>query len=213
MFPKWDLENGPLPVRVDVPKRIAESLLIDVWSAVQTIHQTVRIATLTIPCGYLGWSEEWEEMVLPRSKPELRRHAQRWAQFLLLGHLLIVIVSMVFFQCWLLPFMLSVGPFIGGILFSSCNATQHVNLPGNIPDFRASCRTFHLNRVVRTLYWHMNYHTEHHMYPAVPCYHLEALHEVIRHDLPKATDGIVETWRDIAAGAPSRRDFKFHFSS
>ncbi|MGQ9815790.1 MAG: fatty acid desaturase [Candidatus Roseilinea sp.] len=30
----------------------------------------------------------------------------------------------------------------------------------------------------------MNYHIEHHMYAAVPCYNLAKLHEVIRHDLP-----------------------------
>jgi fatty acid desaturase len=44
----------------------------------------------------------------------------------------------------------------------------------------------------------MNWHTEHHMYSAVPCYNLSKLHDVIRHDLPPAPVGIIETWKAIS---------------
>ena len=61
-----------------------------------------------------------------------------------------------------------------------------------VPDFRLSTRTFYINdpkrsalnplswpfRLVRFWYWHMNFHIEHHMYAAVPCYNLEKLHNV-----------------------------------
>ena len=39
-----------------------------------------------------------------------------------------------------------------------------------VPDFRLCYRRFLVNPVVRFLYWHMNFHIEHHMYAAVPCY-------------------------------------------
>ncbi len=52
---------------------------------------------------------------------------------------------------------------------------------------------------MRFLYWHMNFHIEHHMYAAVPCYHLGRLHRLVRHDLPHCPRGLVETWRQIAA--------------
>jgi fatty acid desaturase len=45
----------------------------------------------------------------------------------------------------------------------------------------------------------MNFHTEHHMYAAVPCYRLGKLHHLIRHDLPPTPHGIAAVWRDIAA--------------
>jgi len=45
----------------------------------------------------------------------------------------------------------------------------------------------------------MNFHIEHHMYAAVPCYRLGALHRAIRHDLPPCPHGLVDTWREIAA--------------
>jgi fatty acid desaturase len=45
----------------------------------------------------------------------------------------------------------------------------------------------------------MNFHTEHHMYAAVPCYKLGKLHKLIKHDLPPCPRGIINTWREIAA--------------
>ena len=44
----------------------------------------------------------------------------------------------------------------------------------------------------------VNYHTEHHMYATVPCYHLAGLHAAIKHDLPPTPDGILAVWRVIA---------------
>jgi fatty acid desaturase len=43
----------------------------------------------------------------------------------------------------------------------------------------------------------MNYHTEHHMYAAVPCYNLKKLHRLIKADLPECPHGLVATWRQI----------------
>ena len=45
----------------------------------------------------------------------------------------------------------------------------------------------------------MNYHIEHHMYAAVPCYNLAKLHQAILHDLPPCPHGIGATWKEIAA--------------
>ena len=46
----------------------------------------------------------------------------------------------------------------------------------------------------RFLYLDMNYHVEHHMFPMVPYYHLSALHEVIKHDLPAPSPSIPARW-------------------
>ncbi|MEM7029941.1 MAG: fatty acid desaturase, partial [Chloroflexota bacterium] len=78
-----------------------------------------------------------------------------------------------------------------------CNNTQHVGLQDDVADFRLCTRTIILNPVVRFLYWHMNYHIEHHMYASVPCYNLHKLHELIKHDLPPAPVGLYATWMHI----------------
>jgi fatty acid desaturase len=70
-------------------------------------------------------------------------------------------------------------------------------LQDKTPDFRLLCRTIYLNPFVRFIYWHMNYHTEHHRYAAVPCYNLAKLHEAIKDDLPPCPRGLYATWKGI----------------
>jgi fatty acid desaturase len=64
-----------------------------------------------------------------------------------------------------------------------------------VPDFRL-CRHDYFESL-RFLYWHMNYHIEHHMYAAVPCYHLGKLHKAIEKDLPPSPVGLYAAWREI----------------
>jgi len=45
----------------------------------------------------------------------------------------------------------------------------------------------------------MQYHIEHHMYAAVPCYHLPGLRKAIEHELPPAPRGLRATWKEILA--------------
>jgi fatty acid desaturase len=140
---------------------------------------------------------EWERALFPAGGPE-RREARRWAWILLTGHLAIITVSL-YLHLWLLPVLVTLGPFYGACLHAACNATQHVGLQDDVSDFRLCCRTFTVNPVVQFLYWHMNFHIEHHMYAAVPCYRLGRLHRLIQADLPPSPDGLIATWREIAA--------------
>ena len=100
---------------------------------------------------------------------------------------------------WQLPILVTLGSFYGGWLFYLCNNTQHIGLTDSINYFRLCTRTILLNPLVRFLYWHMNFHIEHHMYAAVPCYRLGRLHKAIAHDLPPSPSGLVATWREIIA--------------
>jgi fatty acid desaturase len=98
---------------------------------------------------------------------------------------------------WLVPILTTFGVFYGGWLRFLCNNTQHAGLQDDVPDFRLCTRTVLLGPLTRFLYWHMNYHIEHHMYAAVPCYNLGRLHRAIRHDLPKSPQGLWAAWRQI----------------
>lgn len=140
----------------------------------------------------------WELICFPPEQPKLRRVPIIWARVVLFGHLIIAAVSL-YFGLWMIPVLLSLTPMYGGWLFFLCNNTQHIGLQDNVPDFRLCCRTVILNPVVSFLFWRMNYHMEHHMFAAVPCYNLKALHAAIRHDVPPAPNGLVESWRHIIA--------------
>ncbi len=194
LHPPDDLEVV-LPIRLMV-KHFFMQGFVNVMGLKHAIRNTWRIAR-----GRL--QGEWELTLFPEDSPK-RAKPVNWARTLLIGHGVIVVGSVVLGFAhspvwWLVPVLVTFGPFIGNWLFFLCNNTQHIGLQDNVADFRLCCRTFLLNPVFQFLYWHMNYHTEHHMYPTVPCYRLGKLHRLIRHDLPPCPRGLVTTWREIAA--------------
>jgi len=140
---------------------------------------------------------EWEQKLFPAGSAE-RKAAVGWARTMLAGHTLIIAFSL-YFHLWLLPLLTTFNGFYGSWLHRLCNETQHIGLQDDVPDFRLCCRTFTLNPFVQFIYWHMNYHIEHHMFAAVPCYRLGRLHRAIEHDLPPSPHGIIATWQEINA--------------
>ena len=74
---------------------------------------------------------------------------------------------------------------------------QHGGLADNVIDHRLNSRTVCMNPVSRFIYWNMNYHVEHHMFPMVPYHALPALHQKIRHDLPAASPSIAAGMREM----------------
>jgi len=75
--------------------------------------------------------------------------------------------------------------------------TQHAGLAENVLDHRLNCRTVYMNPLNRFLYWNMNYHVEHHMFPLVPYHWLPRLHEAVKDDCPTPYTGLLIAWREI----------------
>jgi fatty acid desaturase len=140
--------------------------------------------------------DRWTAQLFPSDDPAARRKLVNWARVLLVGHGLVATVSLAV-GWWMVPVVITLAPAYGKWLHLLCNETQHAGLPGDTPDFRLCCRTVLLNPFVEFLYWHMNYHTEHHMYAAVPCYNLPKLHRAIAADLPPCSRGLIAVWRQI----------------
>ena len=73
---------------------------------------------------------------------------------------------------------------------------QHCGLAENVLDHRLNSRTVLINPVSRWIYWNMNYHVEHHMFPMVPFHALPQLHELIKHDLPAPNTSFLDAYRE-----------------
>jgi len=98
----------------------------------------------------------------------------------------------------ILPVMLIGGPRIYGVFMEMVyGLTQHTGLGENVLDHRLNTRTVYMNRVNRFLYWNMNYHVEHHMFPMTPYHRLPDLHEEIKHDLAPAYSSIWAAWKEM----------------
>ena len=140
----------------------------------------------------------WERTLFPERDKVGLRLLKRWARIVLLGHLVIVAASIASGH-WLFAVVVSFARFYGGGFQWLINITQHIGLQDNVSDFRLCCRTIELNPFVRFLYFQMNYHTEHHMYAAVPCYNLRELHRTIARQMPITVQGLIPAWREILA--------------
>jgi len=98
----------------------------------------------------------------------------------------------------ILPAMLVGLPtFYGAFLAVFFSMTQHAGLAEDVLDHRLNSRTVYMNPVFRFLYWNMNYHVEHHIYPLVPYHALPRLHEAMRADCPKPYGSCFEVYREI----------------
>lgn len=98
----------------------------------------------------------------------------------------------------LLPLMYIGLPSFYGAWFSIlCGLTQHLCLAEDVLDHRLNSRTVYMNPIARFMYWEMNYHVEHHMFPMVPYYNLGKLHEALKDDMPKPNSGFYDAYKEI----------------
>jgi fatty acid desaturase len=97
-----------------------------------------------------------------------------------------------------IPFLLIGGPRVYGCWHMvTTGLLQHGGLAEDVLDHRLNSRTLYMNPVSRWIYWNMNYHVEHHMYPMVPYYSLPELHETIKHDLPPPNTSIWDGYEEM----------------
>ena len=99
----------------------------------------------------------------------------------------------------------------GGWLARYCDLTQHAGLEENVLDHRLNARTIYVNPALGFLYWNMNYHVEHHMFPMVPYHALAKLHEMMKHDTPTAYPSTFAAYREIIPAVLRQvRDPNYH---
>ena len=98
----------------------------------------------------------------------------------------------------ILPLMLvGLTNLFGTWLMVVYGLTQHAGLAENVLDHRLNCRTVYMNPVHRFLYWNMNYHIEHHMFPLVPYHALPRLHAAVKSDCPEPYPSLLAAWQEI----------------
>ncbi|MGA2257217.1 MAG: NADH:ubiquinone reductase (Na(+)-transporting) subunit F [Thermoguttaceae bacterium] len=109
-----------------------------------------------------------------------------------------VVIGFALYQRSLLPLMfIGLPNLYGAWLMPIYGYTQHAGLAENVLDHRLNCRTVYMNPINRYLYWNMNYHVEHHMFPLVPYHALPRLHELVRTDMPRPYGSIWQAWREL----------------
>ena len=96
----------------------------------------------------------------------------------------------------ILPILLFLLPTFFRSLNMIWGLTQHMGLKEDTKDHRESTRSVRLNPIFSFIYWKMEYHIEHHMFPMVPSYNLPKLYDAIKDQLPKPQT-LFEAYKEI----------------
>jgi fatty acid desaturase len=155
-----------------------------------TMRGLFRVAADQMEQPYNEWGTE-----LYAEFPEERLKAVHWARYLIAVHLSFAVFAMLIGYP-ILILIVSLHPFIGNWLRYFVGAPMHCGLRSDVSDFRKCVRTITLDPISEFLYWHMNWHLEHHMFAAVPCYNLKKLYEAVADDMPKPRT-LISSWKEM----------------
>lgn len=156
--------------------------ILDVWDSVRLLARNAA--------GHLS---DGEKSYIPESQ---------WPKAILAARVHIAIyfvtVLLAILLGSILPLMLIGLPRIYGCwhMFMT-GLLQHGGLAEDVIDHRLNSRSVHMNPISQWIYWNMNYHVEHHMFPMVPYYNLPRLHALIKDDLPAANPSIFHAYREM----------------
>ena len=138
----------------------------------------------------------WQRYVFSRSKRTAQRDVYWTRGSQLLFHVAFAVLAIVIGK-WFLIVVVSLPAFYGGKWYHMMvHDTMHVGREPETDDFRLCCRTVRLDPFTSFLYWHMEWHTEHHAYAAIPRYNLRKFHRMTReHWDPPQT--LFQAWREM----------------
>ena len=130
--------------------------------------------------------------------PEMERARVFFVARIWIAIHLVTIALALYFHSWL-PVLL-VGPLptmYGAWVHIVTGLTQHGGLAEDVLDHRLNSRTVLMNPILRFIYWNMNYHVEHHMFPMVPYHQLPKLYEDMKPYTPAANTSVIDAYREI----------------
>jgi fatty acid desaturase len=118
------------------------------------------------------------------AKPRIVAEARGMA----VGYLVVgvgLIWSPLLWWVWILPVLLG-QPVLRLYLLA-----EHGDCP-RVANMFQNTRTTFTNRLMRFLAWNMPYHTEHHVWPAVPFHRLPEVHQLMRDELQVTAEGYAD---------------------
>ena len=119
----------------------------------------------------------WSRYVYEMATPKERRDAYWRNLSQLIIHCVIALIVIAIGE-WFIIVLVSLPKFYGARWYHMLvHDTMHVGRQAETDDFRENTRTVRVDPFTSFMYWHMEWHTEHHAFPAVPCYQLKKFYQ------------------------------------
>jgi len=92
----------------------------------------------------------------------------------------LVLVAAIWLRRWELILFITIAWQIGGPFENLFHMTQHIGRMKDVNDQRLATRSVKVNPLIKLIYWGLDDHVEHHLYPAVPSYNLPKLNKLLQ---------------------------------
>ena len=152
-----------------------------------------RYSLPTLVRQAFGTLSEEEKSYIPEMEQHKAVVAARW-------HMAVYVATIAFaiaLESWQPLVLVGLPRLYGTWHMVMTGLLQHIGLADNVVDHRLNTRTVYMNPISRFIYWNMNYHVEHHMFPMVPYHALPRLHALIKDDLPPPNRSILDGYREM----------------
>jgi len=103
---------------------------------------------------------------------------------ILLAHAAVAVAAVVLRRWELLAF-LTIAWQVGSPMEILWHATKHIGRPYNVNDHRLNTRSVRVGWFIKSFFWGLDDHVDHHLYPAVPSRNLPELHRLLEKELPE----------------------------
>ena len=135
--------------------------------------------------------------VVQITAPEKQKSKILWnSRLYVLIWFVVIMVSIVYGT--ILPILYIILPLsYGKPIQFIVNVTQHLGAALDKKDHRLSTYSVRINPIFSFLYWHMEYHLEHHLFPTIPSYNLHKLHNIIKDKIPKPFPNLFSIYKQV----------------
>ncbi len=107
-----------------------------------------------------------------------------------------VAAAAIVFHIWVLLLFVTIAWQIGAPFEVLWHATKHIGRPYNVKDHRLNTRSVRVSGFIKLIFWGLDDHVDHHLYPAVPSRNLPQLHEILKDDLPDP-ENVFGCWAEM----------------
>ena len=114
-----------------------------------------------------------------------------------------VLATAIVFGFWPLIALVTIAWQIGSAIESLWHHTEHISRLYNVNDQRLCTRSVKVGPLIHLIYWGLDDHIDHHIYPQVPSYNLPKLHTLLQTDLPQPLS-MINCWREMLAVAKEK---------
>jgi len=168
--------------------------VVDVTGFITAIYDAVFM--LVRPFSRNPRRSVWERYVYEQASPAERRNAYLTHVYQFGFHVAFAAWAIASGN-WFLVVIVSLPHWYGGRWYHTLvHDTMHVGRTPEASDFRESCRSVRVDPFTSFLYWHMEWHTEHHTFAAVPCYNLRTFHRLTAEHWEKPQT-LRQAWREM----------------